>query len=150
MALFGVSVGISGSYTIVGSPLKTVGTVTQAGAAYIFQRSAANEWHSIAPAVLTLGSPGVGDGYGCSAAIRGDTAMVGSFNRDQLATNDGAAFVYARASGNTWDLAGTVTASDAADNLYFGMSLALDETHAAVGATAPPPAVAQGAVYVLK
>jgi hypothetical protein len=133
MADFGVSVGISGNYAIVGSPLKTVGTVTEAGSAYAFQRSAANEWHTITPAVLTLSSPGAGDWYGWSAAISGDTAMVGAFNRDQLATNDGAAFVYARATAN---------------NGYFGMAISLDETRAAVGATTPY-AVAQGAVYVL-
>lgn len=148
MADFGVSVGISGNYAIVGSPLKTVGTVTEAGSAYTFQRSAANEWHTIAPAVLTLSSPGAGDWYGWSAAISGDTAMVGAFNRDQLATNDGAAFVYARATANTWELAGTVSPSGAADNGYFGMAISLDETRAAVGATTPY-AVAQGAVYVL-
>lgn len=150
MALFGVSVGISGSHAVVGSPLKGAGSVTQAGSAYIFQRSAANEWHTIAPAVLTLASSGVGDWYGWTAAISGDTAVVGAFNRDHLAVNDGAAFVYSRIAANTWELAGTVSPSDAADNGYFGMALSLDGTRAAVGATAPPPAEAAGAVYVFK
>jgi hypothetical protein len=150
MALFGVSVGISGNYAIVGSPMKTVSAVTDAGAAYVFQRSGADDWHSIAPTILALGTPAAGDWFGWSSAISGDTAVVGAFNRDQAATNDGAVFVYTRTNGNTWELAGTVSPSDAASNQYFGIGLSLDGTRAAVGATAPPPATAAGAVYVLK
>jgi hypothetical protein len=150
MALFGVSVGISGSYAVVGSPLKTVNGVTQAGAAYMFQRAAADDWHSIPAAVVTLKDPGLEDWYGWAAAIRGDHALVSAFNRDERGTNAGAAYVYSRTTGNTWVIAGTVSPSDAMDNLYFGMSLALDADHAVVGATAPPPAAAKGAAYIFK
>jgi hypothetical protein len=150
MALFGVSVAISGNYAIIGSPMKTAGTVTEAGSAYVFQRTGLDDWHTITPAVLALASPASGDWYGWSSAIRGDTAVVGAFNRDVVATNDGAVFVYSRTGGNTWEPAGTVSASDAASNGYFGIGLSLDGTRAAVGATAPPPATAAGAVYVLK
>jgi hypothetical protein len=150
MALFGVSVGISGSYAVVGSPLKTVGGVTQAGAVYMFQRASANDWHSIPAAAVTLKDPGLEDWYGWAAAIRGDYALVSAFNRDERGTNAGAAYVYSRTTGNTWVLAEMVSPSDAKDNLYFGMSLALDDTLAVGGATAPPPATAKGAAHIFK
>ncbi len=143
-AMFGVSVGISGDWLVVGSPGRDSGTVDMAGAAYVFQKSAAGDWHTIPPARLSLDSPRVEDWYGWSAAISGDTVLIGSFNRDHVATNDGAVFVYARAAGNSWNPAGTVSASDAADNLYFGMAVALDATRAAIGATAAPPTVGPG------
>ena len=100
--------------------------------------------------MVTPKDPGLEDWYGWAAAIREDYALVSAFNRDELATNDGAAYVYARTTGSTWDLAGTVRPSDAKDNLYFGMSLALDDTRAVVGATAPPPAAAKGAAHIFK
>ena len=149
MAQFGISVGISGNHAIVGSPYKAIGTIAGAGSAYIFQRSAANEWHTIAAAVLTLATPGIDDLFGWSAAISGDTAVVGAFSRDQLATNDGAAFAYTRTTANTWELAGTVSPSDAADNVYFGTSISLDGTRATIGAT-DLQSVTEGAVYIFK
>jgi hypothetical protein len=150
MAMFGVSVGISGDYAVVGAPLTTVGSAGQAGAAYVFQRSTSGGWDSATAATLSLSAPGLEDWYGWASAINGDYVMVTAFNRDDAGTNAGAAYVYARATGNAWDLAGTVTASNAADNLYFGTSLSLDETRAVVGATAPPPAASAGFAYILK
>lgn len=89
MAFFGASVGISGGYAIVGSPLETVSGVTQAGVAYMFQRTAANDLHSIPTAVVTLKEPGLEDWYGWAAAIRGDCALESAFNRDERGTNAG-------------------------------------------------------------
>ena len=149
-AMFGVSVGVSGDWLVVGSPGRDAGAVDMAGAAYVFQKSAAGEWHTIVPARLALESPRVEDWYGWSAAVSGDTVLIGTFNRDHVATNDGAVFVYTHTAGNSWNPAGTVSASDATDNLFFGMSVALDATRAAIGATAAPPTIGPGAVYVLK
>jgi len=53
--------------------------------------------------VVTPKDPGLEDWYGWAAAIREDYALVSAFNRDELATNDGAAYVYARTTGSTWD-----------------------------------------------
>jgi hypothetical protein len=150
MALFGVSVGISGEYAIVGAPLATVGGVSQAGAVYVFQRSSSGSWVETTPETLSLPDPGLEDWYGWAAALNGDVAVVTAFNRDDGGANAGAVYVYSRTSGNAWERAGTVTASDAADNLYFGMSVSLDGSRAVVGATAPPPAASEGFAYVLK
>jgi len=148
--MFGVSVGVSDGFAVVGSLGATVDGVAMAGAAYFFQRSTSIDWHTIPATRVTAASPAEDDWFGFASAIEGDRAMVAGFLRDVAAVADGEARVYARSSGNTWTLAGSVSPSDATDNTYFGMSLSMDEVRAVVGATAAPPAVAAGAVYILK
>ncbi len=150
MALFGVSVGISGDYAVVGSPTKTVDAVAQAGAIYLFQRSSLDDWLTIPVLELTVKNPVGGDWFGFSTAISGDHVLAGAFNRDDVGANAGAVYLYSRTGGNTWEQTDTIIASDAGDNGYFGMSVTMDATRAVVGATAPPPAASAGAVYVLK
>jgi len=150
-AIFGASVGISGDYAIVGSPWKTEGGQTMAGAAYIFQKTSATDWHTITAQKLTLAVPAVGDWYGMSTAIRGDFAMVGALYRDDAAAGAGAAYLYTRPQGNTWDLLATLTASDASSgNTFFGASAAFSDTRAVLGATDPAVSGGAGAVYVFK
>jgi hypothetical protein len=150
MALFGVGVGISAGYAVVGAPLATVSGVAQAGAAYFFQRSAATDWHTVPAAKVTASNPVDQDWFGFTAAMKGDTAIVGGFLRDTGGVDAGEVRVYRRSSGNTWDLAGAVSPSDATDSTYFGISVSMDATRAVIGATAAPDAVDKGAVYLLK
>jgi len=150
MALFGVSVGISGDYAVVGSPLQAAGSVAEAGAIHLYQRSSLDDWLANPAVELTLPNPTGGDWFGFSATIWGDQVLASSFNRDDAGANAGAVYLYSRTDGNAWELADTLTASDASDNGYFGMALAMDGTRAVIGATAPPPAASAGAVYIFK
>ena len=150
-AIFGASVSISGNYAIVGSPWKSEGGQTMAGAAYIFQKTSATDWHTITPQKLSLAAPAVGDWFGFSTAIRGDFAMVGAVYRDEAATGAGASYLYTRQQGNSWNLLSTLTASDtAAGNRFLGASVAFSDTRAVVGATDPAAVGGAGAVYILK
>ena len=122
-----------------------------AGAAYIFQKTSATDWHTITAQKLTLAVPAVGDWYGMSTAIRGDFAMVGALYRDDAAAGAGAAYLYTRPQGNTWDLLATLTASDASSgNTFFGAAAAFSDTRAVLGATDPAVSGGAGAVYVFK
>jgi hypothetical protein len=150
MAQFGVGVAISGGYALVGEPTATVDGTAQAGAAYFFQRTGADDWHTVPATKVTAVDPAASDWFGFSTAMKGDTAMVGDFLRDAAGVDSGQVYVYGHSTGNTWDLAGTISPSDATDNSYFGISLSMDGTRAVIGATAAPPAADKGAVYLFK
>jgi hypothetical protein len=81
------------------------------------------------------------DQFGFSVAIAGDTAIVGAAGK---AVNTGAAYIYVR-SNNAWSQQQVLTASDAAQQDYFGHSVAISGDTALVGT---PYKGATGAVYV--
>ena len=75
-----------------------------------------------------------GNYFGCSVAISGDTALVGTPGEiNNQSYGPGAAYVFTR-SGTTWVQQAKLTASDGADGDYFGYSVALSGDTALVGA----------------
>jgi hypothetical protein len=97
-------------------------------------RPAATTW--MQQAELTASDAAQGDAFGLSVALAGDgsTALVGAEGKD---SSTGAAYVFVR-SGTTWTQQAELTASDVAQNSYFGSSVALagDGSTALVGADA--------------
>ena len=153
---FGVSVGISGEYAIVGTyrqDLNAGGTnsVPDAGAAYIYVRTGTG-WGL--QQKVTAAAREIGAGFGFAVAISGNRAIVGAMDEDPGGLMDaGAAYVFRR-DGSTWVQEKRLVAFDAAGSNEFGWSVALSGDDAAVGAyrahyDGPGPFVAQaGAVYV--
>jgi len=93
------------------------------------------------------------DHYGFSVDVSGDTAVVGAYSEDGAGSNRGAAYVLARneGRGTSWDEVIKLTASDAADDDYFGFSVAIsgDAGTIVVGAHVEDTAGAiLGAAYV--
>jgi hypothetical protein len=82
---FGISVAISGSIAVVGSPGKTAST----GAAYVFGRSG-TAWSQLAK--LTASDGALNDQFGVSAGLSGTTGIVGAYANNQ---SSGAAYVFA-------------------------------------------------------
>ena len=83
----------------------------------------------------------VGDGFGSSVSVSGDTAVVGS------PLNPGAAYVFVR-SGNTWVQQAVLNPADGTANIAFGSSVSIDGDTVVIGA---PGTIAQGtagAAYV--
>ncbi len=78
----------------------------------------------------------ISDRFGQSAAISGDTAIVGAFLEDSGGSAAGAAYVFARNQGgaDNWGEVKKLTASDAQKLDYFGASVALAGDVAVVGA----------------
>ena len=75
-----------------------------------------------------------GDGFGISVAVDGNIAVVGA-HQDDDGTNSGSAHVFTRSSSAApWRWAAKLTASDAAANDEFGISVALDGDTAVIGA----------------
>ena len=151
---FGYSVAVDGDTIVVGAhqndPGESGNTISNAGAAYVFTKPT-DGWDSDdddiinETAKLTAFGAAADDEFGISVAVAGDTILVGAHQNDQSATvpNSGAAYVFTK-FGGVWGNAtasvdhrvetAKLTASDAAANDEFGISVAVDGDTIVVGA----------------
>ncbi len=151
--VFGVSVSLSGDTMVVGAygessaatgvnGSEADNSATNAGAAYVFVRTGGS-W--MQQAYLKASNTEAGDGFGLSAAISGDTIVVGAPGEDSFATgvngdetsnavtSAGAAYVFVR-TGGSWSQQAYLKASntDVAD--FFGRSVSVEGDTIVVGA----------------
>lgn len=132
---FGYSVSIDGEYVIVGAigddPHSSFPNYT--GSAYIFRHNG-SAWAQ--QAKLTASDGALLDKFGWSVSIDGYYAIVGAHLNDEKDDDAGAAYIFAPndLDPNNWDQQAKLTASDAAEDDYFGYSVAIGEGHALVGA----------------
>ena len=85
------------------------------------------------------------DLFGNSVAIDGDTVVVGAINDDDGGSESGAAYVFRTTDGWDTHIELKLTAADAAEDDYFGISVAIDGDTVVVWAFG---AGTGGAVYV--
>ncbi len=123
----GVSVALSGDTALVGAQ----GRNSAAGAAIVYTRSGAT-WTQ--QQVLTASNSAANDLFGYAVALSGDTALVGTQNKN-------AGYVYTR-SGTAWAQQQILVGADTKSGDYFGISTALSGDTALVGA------FGTGAAYV--
>jgi len=127
---FGCSVAVSGDTAVIGAYGADYGG-SSAGSAYVFVRSG-GVWTQ--QAKLTAADAAAGDYFGYSVAVSGDTAVIGAYYDDHGGKTDaGSAYVFVR-SGGVWSQQAKLTASDAAANDYFGISVAVSGDTAVIGA----------------
>ena len=136
---FGKSVAIDGDTIVVGAP----GTSSGRGVAYVFVKPPAGWTGNLAPdATLTASDPPettVGDLFGVSVAVDGDTIAVGASGDDTATTNNGSAYVFVMPPGGWSETPpenAKLTASDAAaaTGAEFGNSVAVSGPTIVVGA----------------
>jgi hypothetical protein len=99
---------------------------------------------------LTASDGAAVDFFGNSAAVSGDTAVVGACNDNTLGGTDaGSAYVFVR-SGTVWTQQAHLTASDGAAGDFFGWSVAMSGGTAVVGADGDdtPGGADAGSAYV--
>ena len=119
---FGKFVAISGNKAIVGA----YGHGTN-GAAYIFDVTTGNELRK-----LTASDGASGDSFGWNVSIDGNYAIVGAYKHDHGGnTSAGAAYIFNVQTGAQLQ---KYTATDSAQNDYFGNGVALSGDYAVVGA----------------
>ncbi|HKQ47427.1 MAG TPA: thrombospondin type 3 repeat-containing protein [Phycisphaerae bacterium] len=83
---------------------------------------------------LTASDAALNDFFGRSVAVSGDTAVIGAYGDDHGGENDaGSAYVFIR-TGGVWSQQAKLTASDAAEEDWFGVSVAVSGDTAVVGA----------------
>ena len=116
----GEAVATDGARIIAGAPAQSVGGLTGAGVAYVFERDSGDRWAlatRLMPLDIETGS------HGRSVDIEGDLAVVG--------TTTGTAHIYRRASGGCWAederLAGIVDSD-------FGFRVAIEQGEVFVSA----------------
>ena len=127
---FGCSVSVEGDTLVVGSRGADLPGLENAGAAYVFVRSAST-WSE--QQKLTRSPPGAHDYFGASVALSGDLAAIGTRPGDNIHE----ALVFQR-SGVTWSqdsiiVGGVSSGSD------FGESVAISDGWLVVGALRDAP-----------
>jgi hypothetical protein len=142
---FGVRVAVDGNTVVAGAWQDDIGATNQ-GSAYVFTRVGTN-WTE--EAKLTASDGAADDLFGLDVAVDGDTALLGAFQDDVGATNQGSAYVFTRAL-TTWTEEAKLTASDGEGNDLFGQAVALEGDTAVAGAFADDIGsnTDQGSAYV--
>lgn len=140
--LFGFAVAVSNDTAVIGAP----GLNGDRGGAYVFVRSGAtwNLQQLLAPPLS-----GANDFFGVSAAIEGDTVVVGApYRYNGKGERTGAVFVFGR-TGTTWSITGTAWASDGAGSDVFGSAVDLTAGRMLIGAPGKDGThINQGAAYL--
>ncbi len=127
---FGISVAVDGNTAVVGA-YRDDDDGANSGSAHVFARSSPTAPWSWS-AKLTASDAAENDEFGISVAVDGDTIVVGAHQND---SNKGAAYVFTWNSSNSkWEQKAKLTASDAAANDEFGISVAVDGDIIVVGA----------------
>lgn len=140
-AYFGSAVGVSGNTIVVGSSGEKSDadeidgdqsdtSASGAGAAYVFVRNGST-WTQ--QAYLKASNSDVSDAFGGSAAISGDTIVVGANQEDSVTAGSGAAYVFVR-NGTTWSQQAFLKAFNPDNNDRFGQSVSISGDTVVVGA----------------
>ena len=136
---FGISVAVHGDTIVVGAHQNDA----DEGAAYVFTK-VSGVWGQ--KAKLTASDAKADDAFGISVAVHDETVVVGAHlenanDDDQVITDDvndsGSAYVFTKPGSGGWaDTTETakLTASDAAENDQFGISVAVHDETVVVGA----------------
>jgi hypothetical protein len=141
---FGFSVGVSGDVVVVGAWRNSPGSVTQAGAAFVFEMPVGG-WVNMTQTVkLTASDGGRYDWFGHTVAIEGDVVVVGACYADLGGgpyTDYGAVYVYVRPVGGwvTMTQTARLRASDPAVHDLFGRYVAISGEMIVVGARNASP-----------
>ena len=144
---FGHSVALDGDTAVIGAWTSDDSGTTSTGAAHVFNR-VGGIWTE--QAKLLASDKAVGDFFGYSVALEGDTAVIGALYEDDSGTDgNGAVYVFTRAGG-IWTEQAKLLASDKADGDFFGRSVALDGDTAIIGASSSDDSgeYDNGAAYV--
>ena len=134
---FGVSVAVDGDTAVVGS-YRDDDNGIDSGSAYVLTRADSDsDWTQAVK--LTAADGAAGDQFGWSVAMDGDTIVVGAYRHDHSSWDQpGAAYLFVKHTNGWSDHVGTeqakLTASDAADDDLFGVSVAVDGDTVVVGA----------------
>jgi FG-GAP repeat len=144
---FGYSVSISGDTVLVGAPYHDPAAGSNAGAAYVFERSGGT-W--TLQQELTASDAASGDGFGYGVTVSGDLLAVGAVFDDTAGGADaGSAYVFARAGG-TWVEEQKLVAPDArpVDYMTYRLSLSGDTLVAGGDGIDTTAGTNAGAAYV--
>ena len=128
---FGDAVAIDGNRLVVGAYGDAV-QGERSGAAYVYERNGSGDWIEVAKLLASDGA--AGDVFGASVSISGDRILVGAYGDDDNGSLSGSAYVFERDGSGTWIQVDKLTASDAAFEDNFGISVGIAGDRLVVGA----------------
>ncbi|KAK7237652.1 hypothetical protein SO694_00098076 [Aureococcus anophagefferens] len=128
---FGTSVAVSGDLVVVGAPYNDDAVL---GSAYVFRTTnGGTTWSETAK--LVASDAAEDDKFGFSVAVSGDLVVVGAYGNADAGSYSGSAYVFRTTNdGTTWSETAKLVASDAAEDDYFGFSVAVSGDLVVVGA----------------
>jgi len=142
------AVAIYGDYAVVGSFIAPNGSLTQAGAAYVYKRDENCNWVEVQK--LAPDTPLAYDRFGISVAIFGNIIAVGSYRN-----NEGAVFVFEN-SGGSWVQTQMISSGDPENGGAFGCDVDMYKNRMIVGSwgddsgAGVPYSVNSGAAYIFE
>jgi uncharacterized repeat protein (TIGR01451 family) len=149
----GERVDIAGDTIVAGASYWGTPGHSAIGAAYVFERNSGGPDAWSETAKLMASDAADFDMFGHSAAIDGDTIVIGADRDDDNGADSGSAYVFSRHQGgpNAWGQVAKLTASDGAGGDYFGISVAIDDDIIVVGADRDDDAgTSSGSAYVFE
>ena len=143
---FGSGIALDGQLIAVGAPAASGPASGYQGAVYVF-RETGGSWLQVAKLVAADGA--LGDAFGASVSLKGDTVVIGAPGADIVgAADQGAAYVFRNISGDTWSQTAKLVASNGVAGDRFGTAVATRSSRALVGA--PERGAGAGAAYLFR
>ncbi|MGA9278338.1 FG-GAP repeat protein [Ilumatobacter sp.] len=120
LSWFGYSLGVSGDTIVVGA-YHDDEKGSQSGSAYVYEPDGIGGYTETK---LTASDAAADDGFGISAAVSGDTIVVGAHGNDDHGARSGSVYVYEPGGVGTY-IETKLTASDGSAQDLFGWSVAM-------------------------
>ena len=132
---FGISVSLYGNTALIGAHSDDDNGVSDSGSVYVFTRSSADGTFT-PQAKLHANDAAVGDNFGISVSLYGDTALIGArLDDDNGVSDSGSVYIFTRSSADgTFTQQAKLHANDAAASDRFGVSVSLYGDTALIGA----------------
>lgn len=127
-----ISVSVDGDTIIMGVALSNGGNGPISGTAYIFTRNTQGVWAEQQKLIASDGA--VGDTFGWSVDVNGDTAVIGRGAVGSDIPSSGSAYVFTRNDQDIWTEQQKLTASDKSPEDLFGWSVAMNGDTIVAGA----------------
>lgn len=126
---FGRDVAIDGDVIVVAAQ-SVDGVGSNSGACYVFEWSG-SDW--VETAKLEASDGAASDAFGVDIFVQGSRVLVGADGHDGVASNTGAGYLFEKLAGN-WVETAKLEAPDAQSGDRLGISVALDDGRAVLGA----------------
>ncbi len=127
--LFGRSVSVNGEYVLIGAVGANDGGANE-GAAYVYHYNGTDWTRQVK---LTNVDGNTFDSFGISVSVTENYAIIGAQGDNENGSYSGASYIF-KHEGENWTIQPKLMATDAIPNHYYGLSVAISDANAFVGA----------------